>query len=154
MSSAEAGLAAPAQSLAMVSQAPSCETLGQRFQDLNTIVQESPSDMLLRAMSLAMEQSQVMSRMALIVSGSRWPGCPTFRRRLCAVGMRCPLRQATTSKHPFPFRLYPAQQDNFFTSLSKVWAASFNPSTVVRYGKIVSARSSIVRLPRIASAAV
>ncbi|MBB6357744.1 DNA invertase Pin-like site-specific DNA recombinase [Aminobacter aganoensis] len=24
------------------------------------------------------------------------------------------------SKHPFPFRLYPAQQDSFFTSLSKV----------------------------------
>jgi hypothetical protein len=29
---------------------------------------------------------------------------------------------------------YPAQQDNCFTSLVKVWAQSFNPSTIVRYG--------------------
>ena len=50
--------------------------------------------------------------------------------------------------------LYPAQQDSFFTSLSKVCAASFSPSTVVRYGKIVSARSSIVRPQRMANAAV
>ena len=27
---------------------------------------------------------------------------------------------------------YPAQQESLATSLSKVWAASFNPSTVVR----------------------
>jgi hypothetical protein len=40
--------------------------------------------------------------------------------------------------------LYPAQQDSFVTSFSNARAASFNPSTVVRYGKIVSARSSVV----------
>src|SRR6266852_6550703 len=50
--------------------------------------------------------------------------------------------------------LYPAQHDSFATSFSNARAASFNPSTVVRYGKIISARSSVVRLCRIASAAV
>src|SRR5258708_3899318 len=49
---------------------------------------------------------------------------------------------------------YPAQQDSFFTSLSNVCAASFSPSTVVRYGKTVSDRSSMVRPQRMAKAAV
>jgi hypothetical protein len=48
---------------------------------------------------------------------------------------------------------WPAQHDNFATSLAKPSAASFRPSTVVKYGKIVSARSSTVRFCRIASGA-
>jgi len=49
---------------------------------------------------------------------------------------------------------YPAQQESFATSLSKAWAASFSPSTVVRYGKIVSANCSTVRPHLMASTAV
>src|SRR5690606_40650289 len=41
---------------------------------------------------------------------------------------------------------HPAQHDNLVTSLSNASAASFSPSTVLRYGKIMSARSSTVRL--------
>lgn len=47
-----------------------------------------------------------------------------------------------------------AQHESFATSLSKAKAASFRPSTVVRYGKMVSARSSMVSPLRIASVAV
>jgi integrase len=50
--------------------------------------------------------------------------------------------------------VYPAQHESFATSLAKPSAANFRPSTVVRYGKIVSARSSTVSLCLIASAAV
>ncbi len=37
---------------------------------------------------------------------------------------------------------YPAQHDSLDTSISKVCAASFKPSTVVRYGKIISPNSA------------
>src|SRR5579883_3668321 len=57
---------------------------------------------------------------------------------------------ATSSRRT---RAQPAQHESFATSLLKASAASFRPSTVVRYGKIVSARSSTVRPCRIASAA-
>ena len=40
---------------------------------------------------------------------------------------------------------YPAQHDSLDTSISKVCAASFKPSTVVRYGKIISPNSVKVR---------
>ena len=40
---------------------------------------------------------------------------------------------------------YPAQHDSLETSISKVCAASFKPSTVVRYGKIISPNSVKVR---------
>ena len=48
----------------------------------------------------------------------------------------------------------PAQQDNVAISFENPKAASLIPSTVVRYGKIVSAMSVIVRLCLIASTAV
>ena len=49
---------------------------------------------------------------------------------------------------------YPAQHDSLDTSISKVCAASFKPSTVVRYGKIISPNSVKVRPCLMASAAV
>lgn len=51
------------------------------------------------------------------------------------------------SKIPIHFHLtiiislYPAQQDNLDTSLSKVRAASFNPSAIVKYGARLSRKS-------------
>ena len=42
----------------------------------------------------------------------------------------------------FPLYHHPAQQDSLATSFSKVCAANFSPSTVVRYGKIIAPRSS------------
>src|SRR5690625_3557596 len=41
--------------------------------------------------------------------------------------------------------LYPAQQDNFETSLSNVSAVSFIPSAIVKYGARVSFKSSTVK---------
>lgn len=44
----------------------------------------------------------------------------------------------TTRSNRFAIALsvpYPAQQESCETSLVKVWAASFNPSTIVKYGK-------------------
>lgn len=50
--------------------------------------------------------------------------CPTFSGRQSAAPW---LQQDARS-----FIAHPAQQDNCFTSLLKVCAASFNPSTIVR----------------------
>ena len=46
----------------------------------------------------------------------------------------------------YPTRHHPAQHESMVTSLPKLSAASFKPSTVVRYGKRVSARSCTVKL--------
>lgn len=49
---------------------------------------------------------------------------------------------------------YPAQQDSLATLVLNPSAASFNPSTVVRYGKIVWARSAAVMPCLMATASV
>ena len=49
---------------------------------------------------------------------------------------------------------YPAQQDSCLTSFEKVCAASFNPSTIVRYGKSWLERFVTVMRWWMASAAV
>lgn len=49
---------------------------------------------------------------------------------------------------------YPAQQESWLTSCVNVCAASFSPSTIVRYGNNWLARSCTVVRARMASAAV
>ena len=56
--------------------------------------------------------------------------------------------------HRTPPRSHPAQQESCFTSLLKVCAASFSPSTIVRYGNNWSASACTVIRWRIANAAV
>ena len=58
-----------------------------------------------------------------------------------------------TLRLPMPEGDYPAQQDSCFTSLVNAWAASFSPSTMVRYGKSWFARSWTVIRWWMASAA-
>ncbi len=70
------------------------------------------------------------------------------------LGVAVALVAARGGKEILEAAAQPAQHDNLFTSLSNASAASFSPSTVVRYGKIISARSLTVRPWRIASAAV
>src|SRR6516162_6927536 len=50
---------------------------------------------------------------------------------------RYAVRNAASTNHHKPSHRgpsYPAQQESFATSLAKLWAASFSPSTVVRQG--------------------
>lgn len=53
----------------------------------------------------------------------------------------CPALASRTRPHEQPHAFeaahghYPAQQDSCLTSFEKVCAASFSPSTMVRYGK-------------------
>ncbi len=49
------------------------------------------------------------------------------------------------NKDPINKVLYPAQQDNFETSLSNVRAVSLNPSAIVKYGARVSFKSPTVK---------
>ena len=80
------------------------------------------------------------------------PALIRARTRRVRSQFRAPAKKATCTRHCHAQQnsvatihvYYPAQQESFVTSLSKVCAASFSPSTVVRYGKIISARSSIV----------
>jgi choline dehydrogenase-like flavoprotein len=65
----------------------------------------------------------------LATPSSRWLWTPAV--------MRC----APSS----PYASYAAQHESFATSRSKVWAASFSPSLMVRYGAKVSVRSFTVR---------
>lgn len=48
------------------------------------------------------------------------------------------------SKYNIFIHIYPAQQDNLDTSLSKVRAANFKPSAIVKYGARLSFKSSTV----------
>lgn len=87
--------------------------------------------------------SQALQRMP-----STFRRCFTYGLSLATIGMST-LNEVKCAA-AYPKRLfdlghkssYPAQHDNFETSFSNVCAASFNPSTVVRYGKIIAPRSS------------
>ncbi|KAF0208008.1 MAG: hypothetical protein FD139_3668 [Methylocystaceae bacterium] len=89
-------------------------------------------------------------------AASRARRTPTINRaqRCAAFSGRQSAELSTQQGAMRSFIAYPAQQDSCFTSLLKVCAASFSPSTIVRYGNNWSASSCAVIRARMASAAV